>query len=58
MKYAPSQLTRLATTGGLRPVPRRPMAYRRLPEARWLTPAAVLIISLSVMLILGLWGVR
>lgn len=58
MKYTSSQLTRLATSGGLRTVPRRPMAYRRLPESRWLNLAALFILCLAVMIALGLWGIQ
>lgn len=58
MKYTSSQLTRLATSGGLRTVQRRPMAYRRLPESRWLNLAALFIFCLAVMIALGLWGIQ
>ena len=58
MKYTSSQLTRLATSGGLRTAPRRPMAYRRLPESRWINLAALFIICLAVMIALGLWGIQ
>jgi hypothetical protein len=58
MKYTSSQLTRLATSGGLRTIPRRPMAYRRVPESRWVNLAALFIAFLAVMIVLGLWGIQ
>lgn len=56
MKYTSSQLTRLATSGGLRTVPRRPMAYRRLNEDRWLALAGVFLLCLMLMIVLGVRG--
>ncbi len=58
MKLTPSQLTRLEVSGGLRTVSRRPMAYRRLPEARWLKPVAIILVSILALLMLGLWGIQ
>lgn len=58
MKYTQSQLARLATSGGLRTIPRRNMAYRIQPEARWIIPAALILVSLAVMIMLGLWGIQ
>ena len=58
MKLTPSQLTRLAATGGLRPVSRRPMAYCRLPESRWLIPVGVALLSIAALILMGLWGIQ
>jgi len=55
MKLTQAQIDRLIVSGGL---PLQTQAYRRLPESRWLIPVGILLVSIAVLIVLGLWGIQ